>query len=39
MELIFKPVTHVSLPWADAAVEEDLVTGTGVVWPGNQNNI
>ena len=34
-----EPVTHVTLPWAGAAVEEDLVTGTGVVRPGNKNNI
>ena len=28
-----------TLPWAAAAVEEDVVTGTGVVRPGNKNNI
>ena len=33
-----EPVTPVTLPWAGAAVEEDLVTGT-VVRPGNRNNI
>jgi len=36
-----EPVTHVTLPsaWAGAAVDEDLVIGTGVVRPGNMNNI
>ena len=31
-------VTHVKLPWSGAALEEGLVTGTGVR-PGNRNNI
>jgi len=29
----------VTLPWAAASVEEDLVTGTCVVGAGNKNNI
>ena len=37
--LPYTTFTNVTLPWAGAAVEEDLVTGTGVARPGNKNII
>jgi len=37
--LPYTTFTPVILPRIGAAVEEDLVTGTGVVGPGNRNNI
>jgi len=37
--LPYTTFTPVILPRIGAAVEEDLVTGTGVMGPGNRNNI
>jgi len=37
--LPYTTFTPVILPRIGAAVEGDLVTGTGVVGPGNRNNI
>ena len=37
--LHYKTFTPVILPRIGPAVEEDMVIGTGVVGPGNRNNI